>query len=426
MCYSPSLSLQVCTLLSVIPLATMCFHLYVHYTSEEHDSRPLSLLNPVTAYVARNPYSERKYEPCRYLCITEDIDPVYYCSWHKACCRLLVDEYRCASPVPEQCPNRTPYHHYETFEAEDQCRDEFEHFVNESPWFVALRNDVFRVGEELWLIQQEIEKKESRLHTQAGDREKSLNARRELVNVEARFDIMALYLGQLARIWDLNHEKGLSSPRPGRHADPDLAGYETEDMFLKVHGSAVPDDGRMKWPKWVAITDRGVLSVAAMRSSRTKVPLPANMLERHYPPKLGRVGVSLRGRVVSRMSIPATSFNPPPLDAEVMTMALPDPFGQIRSTVETGLMGRRRSRVSIPEDEDTPIPIGVKFRQPFRVRKRSLRTEKRIAAAREYVSVSPKTKVRYIIPSAGLGEEVKEEPTVAMGSKETCSDGRRR
>lgn len=62
-------------------------------------------------------------------------------------------------------------------------------------------------------------------------RRKVTDVDRRYVEAGRTYRTIALYLGQLAQVWDRNAAYGLCPPRPGRHPDPSLPwpGYARVD-----------------------------------------------------------------------------------------------------------------------------------------------------------------------------------------------------
>ncbi|KAK8044335.1 hypothetical protein PG993_004359 [Apiospora rasikravindrae] len=269
----------------------MCLTLFTHHCSVGHETRPLCTLNPATNCTVSNPYAEPLRNPCLTPCSRVLVNFENHCGWHGRCCRL-VRTPMCGAFDPRHCPNNVAYHQRKepTATENDGENDmapplfpplpEF----NEELWFVALRWDFFQAGTDLHSVAERgphyaaaMDRAKAKSEAEDDDaaarrRESFQEARKGYVENHRKYQHMALYLGQLARVWDRNAKYGLCPPRPGRRPDPALA-----------------------WPAYAQVDpDQGVWSIGYelarnVASPAVKPPARQEVFERHYVPR--RVGV---------------------------------------------------------------------------------------------------------------------------------------
>ncbi|KAK9416967.1 hypothetical protein SUNI508_09206 [Seiridium unicorne] len=208
--------------------------------------------------------------------------------------------------LPERCPNSFSYHYrYDpaSWEAmHNETCPPFEHGVNEDVWFVALRWDLFCIGSEAADLEQRIIGLLNDLsNTQNAQEQPSSLASLEksLEIAQKQFRSTTLYLAQLAKTWDLNHDKGLCPNRPGRSSDPNgllMLSEDRGERFLEFSPSVflAPDKGAAKWPDPVQITAHGVPSVAAIWAERSGYRIAPGTVMSHYPPRLTYIGPPVR------------------------------------------------------------------------------------------------------------------------------------
>ncbi|KAK7943391.1 uncharacterized protein PG986_012504 [Apiospora aurea] len=271
----------------------MCLTLFTHHCSVGHETRPLCMLNPATDCTVRSPYVEPARNPCLAPCSGIVVDAASQCAWHGKCCRL-VRTPMCGAFDPGDCPNNVAYHQRkEPTTAADNDGDvemapppfpplpEF----NEEPWFVALRWDFFQAGTDLHSVAQRgphyaaaMARAKSKPSAEAADAAARRQgwfrqARRGYRENDSKYQHIALYLGQLARVWDRNAQYGLCRPRPGRRPDPALAwpGYARVD----------PDEG---------VWSIGFELARNVESPVVRPPEGMGVFERHHVPR--RVGVN--------------------------------------------------------------------------------------------------------------------------------------
>ncbi|KAK8015348.1 hypothetical protein PG990_008644 [Apiospora arundinis] len=273
----------------------MCLTIFTHHCPVGHETRPLSTLNPATAYTVFNPYAEPARNPCKTPCCNPmngaTINPEIRCFWHGDCCRLVLTQM-CGAFDRSQCSNDIPYHLRKELTAEGgeaaggipQVSDDEAPlpFLGEEPWFVALRWDFFMAGTDLhkagaWrthyaaALKRAKNKKDSlslpsplspskatewdddptcivvatgrilrdnttknKAMMMKSQREKK--AEKWYADTDRKYREKAHYLAQLAQVWDRNAAHGLCTPRPGRWPDAKLAwpGYACVDLELGV------------------------------------------------------------------------------------------------------------------------------------------------------------------------------------------------
>ncbi|KAK8053220.1 hypothetical protein PG996_012521 [Apiospora saccharicola] len=234
----------------------MCLTLFTHHCLAVHETRPLCTINPATDCTVLNPYAEPWRNPCPNPCIevvNVSANPGHACPWHGDCCRL-VRASMCGAFDPGHCPNDVPYHQRReptvgmVVEEADDLTQEVQFpplpVFNEEPWFVALRWDYFQAATDLYNVGARrtsyaaamkqardmmlppfctTKMNNKRDVSQAPRRKKVTGVDRRYLNAGRKHSTMALYLGQLAQVWDLNASYGLCPPRPGRNPHPSLA-----------------------------------------------------------------------------------------------------------------------------------------------------------------------------------------------------------
>ncbi|KAK7932174.1 hypothetical protein PG985_002886 [Apiospora marii] len=284
----------------------MCVTLFTHYCSAEHETRPLCTLDPATDCTVFNPYAEPWRNPCPTPCLGKggvlggDVSaiPGHRCPWHGDCCRIIRSSM-CGTFDPGQCPNDVSYHLRREptrgafgvgEEADDLTLTEFPPLpmFNEEPWFVALRWDFFQAATDLYnvgarrtsyaaavkqarnlLLPSCMTKKDRQ---RAPRRKKVTDVDRRYIETGRKYRTIALYLGQLAQVWDRNAAYGLCPPRPGRQPNPSLA-----------------------WPAYAQVDpERGVWSIGYelarnVRNSVVKPPAHQELFAAHHFPH--RVGI---------------------------------------------------------------------------------------------------------------------------------------
>lgn len=277
----------------------MCLTLYAHYTSRRHDSRPFSLLNPTGNQAVRrantvsNPFADPPPLYCQFPCVTEPIDYHLQCPWHRGCCRLEEESW---CEAPSRCPNAVVSHFHPNVRWEDRDRAElpFRRFFAEQNWFVSLRGDLFQAASVLWETNQKIldlvsDIAEARRSASGRDRDPSgySSLRRALQAAERQFESDAYFLGQLARVWDLQHERGRCPVRPGRRIVAEASGGGFEQRHPRADGRRTVPRNEVPWPDWISVGDEGVPSVASLRAAERGEALAPGEFGRHYPPRPG-------------------------------------------------------------------------------------------------------------------------------------------
>ncbi|KAI5856159.1 hypothetical protein GGS23DRAFT_601268 [Durotheca rogersii] len=253
----------------------MCLRLTVHHTSRRHDTRFLSIINPVTGYTVHSPWQEpyQTLQVCDYPCVVEKIPVEEHCLWHGHCCRLHTT-YLCQQDVGI-CAVWVKYHHfvfdedeYHDDEHHDEHHDEHDRKIpNDLPFLGAyLRYGaclqlvpwLFKAGVELCLADTYRAQISRELAGAILDRGADAAEKRMLLESRLRhFEIVMAYardcLGQFARLWDAETARRALPPRPGAAADPEQSAVVSELMRLDVESWAQRDVGVVPWPDYIKI-----------------------------------------------------------------------------------------------------------------------------------------------------------------------------
>ncbi|KAI1637740.1 hypothetical protein F4809DRAFT_660814 [Biscogniauxia mediterranea] len=161
----------------------MCITLYIHNTTRRHDTRFLSVLNPVTGYTVYSPFQDPYVKPSPCECPIPHTQPGHphpdvpapheVCLWHAPCCRLeIIDLCRRTNSChdgrdsQESCWTWTKYHHFcETPQGRDDRSFLRDYFLLSQPHdnaFLPFAAHFFKAGVELALA--------NRYHAQAARR----------------------------------------------------------------------------------------------------------------------------------------------------------------------------------------------------------------------------------------------------------------
>ncbi|KAI2617880.1 hypothetical protein GGR54DRAFT_201814 [Hypoxylon sp. NC1633] len=237
----------------------MCFHVISHHTSSEHDTRFLSIINPVTGYTVYSPFQEPYTgQRCTYPHIVAPIHPVPVCPWHPGCCRLT--ENVICHGDPNVCATRVRYHHYVDEEKGEINDLSFLHaYLSWDPSNLLIPAWFFKAGVELGLADMYKNQTLRRLDQLNGA---GLYAaeRASLEPHLARYSNMLTCaqetLGQFARLWDEKSEQGFLPPRPGKHPDPVQNVYSSAALNLRVGTWAKTDTNAFPWPQLVELWPR--------------------------------------------------------------------------------------------------------------------------------------------------------------------------
>ncbi|KAI0399788.1 hypothetical protein F4802DRAFT_602669 [Xylaria palmicola] len=236
----------------------MCLHVYLHHTSEEHDERFASVLNPATGYTVLSPFQQPSRNPCRSPCIKGPRRAFYQpCPWHGGCCDLSEHEVCRHGIGGGSCGTRVSYHYF--MSEADPSFDPgmlLQAYLADDDTFLPLVVRLFKAGAEFHLAMgkiQELQTSHNQLH--------ALNLSDHLAAVKkasiaSRFNhyqyiklITAAYLAQIAIHWDAKAAQGAWPQRPGREARPEANKYNPSDFYLETVSRGKADvDPRRPWP----------------------------------------------------------------------------------------------------------------------------------------------------------------------------------
>ncbi|KAI2466281.1 hypothetical protein F4781DRAFT_357269 [Annulohypoxylon bovei var. microspora] len=241
----------------------MCFDLYLHNTSREHDTRHLSIINPVTGYTVYSPWQDPyPCPPCDYPHTFEPVPPPQACPFHPRCCRLerhFVCRFKDGS-----CQARVKYHHF-VDEENGETRDTsfLSAYFGYNPSLLFLAAWFFKAGVELALADRYRSQISQRL-AELAERENGQG--HDMVDPAERIDLEAQFarfsytitcsrevLGQFATLWDLNTGPGALPPRPGSDPDPGRNASLSLELGLRVDGWVQRDGSQFPWPMLIQV-----------------------------------------------------------------------------------------------------------------------------------------------------------------------------
>ncbi|KAI1204178.1 uncharacterized protein F4807DRAFT_465905 [Annulohypoxylon truncatum] len=241
----------------------MCFDLYVHNTAREHDTRHLSIINPVTGYTVYSPWQDPYMSPpCDYPHILEPIPPHQSCPFHPRCCRLqrhFVCRFKDGS-----CQTQVKYHHFvDEASGETNNTSFLSAYFGYNPSLLSLAGWFFKAGVEFALADKYRSQISQRL---AGMVERDNGQARDMMDLTERTDLEARYshltyvincsrqvLGQFAMLWDLNTGPGGLPPRPGGNPNPEFNAPLSRRLNLRTHGWVKRDDSPFYWPQLIQL-----------------------------------------------------------------------------------------------------------------------------------------------------------------------------
>ncbi|KAI1654946.1 hypothetical protein F4813DRAFT_392197 [Daldinia decipiens] len=247
----------------------MCLEIYVHCTTREHDTRRLSVLNPITGYTVYSPWQEPHNMICDYPHITEQIDVNQRCHWHPRCCRLEHHRW-CWS---DNCSLWSKYHHF-VDERNGEIKDIsfLGIYKGYNPTNLFLAGWFFKSGVELWFSNHHLGN--SPIIVEGSSYAAGLaNAgwlRTRLVEIAT---MATECLGQFAILWDLNSGPGALPPRPGCEADPRLNERLSRVLCLRVAESGrFLDTSPVPWPHYIQLWDKFRAGIVPLRDDPYTVP----------------------------------------------------------------------------------------------------------------------------------------------------------
>ncbi|KAI1453355.1 hypothetical protein F4805DRAFT_478606 [Annulohypoxylon moriforme] len=237
----------------------MCFDLHIHNTPREHDTRHLSIINPVTGYTVYSPWQDPYTSPpCDYPHLLEPIPPHQFCPFHPRCCRLerhFICRFRDGT-----CRTQVKYHHF-VDDANDETNDAsfLSAYLGYDPSLLLIAAWFFKSGVELALADKS-RSQISQLLTELAERDNSQGY--NIVNSTRRTELESRYahltyiiscsrevLGQFATLWDLNTGPGALPPRPGSHPDPECNAPLSRRLKLRTDRWVKRDDSQFSWPQ---------------------------------------------------------------------------------------------------------------------------------------------------------------------------------
>ncbi len=273
----------------------MCIHLFNHHTTPEHESRWVSVINPVTGYAVSSPFQHPRYMTCEAPCIREAILLSQRCEWHQSCCRLYCQILPCQAPVQCMSP-RICLHLYEG-EYEKLPLGFLDHLQTCDPLLLDTLSQLFLCGIELSLANlfgQQLTYILTEPSRELSPSSRSyLEWRRDLFR--GVVDMNEEHLGQLARFLDLCGETTTGSgsyfpPRPGRERRPELNGLGPTAgfPFLRAVSWAGEDGGPVPWPDGVSLWPDLAALIRRFSGASNFVPWAGGL-----PIRLGNTTVSV-------------------------------------------------------------------------------------------------------------------------------------
>lgn len=227
----------------------MYIDLFIHNTTEHHESRWVSVINPATGYAVRSPFQHPFYKTCEIPCIQDPILPSQRCEFHQSCCRL--DHQRI--PYFDVGNGARPIIclHLYADEFEKLPAGFLDYLQSCNPLFVDTLTLLFLTGIELslsTLFQQQLKTilANPSLNTLSPIDRDYMEMRAGCFGQYA--NKIEEFLGQLARFYDINNETGTFLPRPGREPQPELNILGPHFSFLKVASWLGPDTSTIPWP----------------------------------------------------------------------------------------------------------------------------------------------------------------------------------
>ncbi|KAI0880003.1 uncharacterized protein GGS22DRAFT_198418 [Annulohypoxylon maeteangense] len=241
----------------------MCFDLYVHNTVREHDTRHLSIINPVTGYTVYSPWQDPQMSPpCDYPHILDPIPPRESCPFHPRCCRLqrhFVCRFRDGS-----CQTQVKYHHF-VEETNDETKDTsfLSAYFGYNPSLLLIAAWLFKSGVEL-AIADKHRSQISQLLAEMAESDNSQGCKAidsvQQAKLEARYARLTYIItcsreviGQFATLWDLNTGPGALPPRPGSHPNPESNEPLSRRLNLRTDRWVKVDDGKFSWPRLIQL-----------------------------------------------------------------------------------------------------------------------------------------------------------------------------
>ncbi|KAI0601205.1 hypothetical protein F4775DRAFT_607349 [Biscogniauxia sp. FL1348] len=250
----------------------MCISLYIHNTSLRHDTRFLSVLNPVTGYTVYSPFQDPCVKPSPCECPIPHTQPGHphpdipapheVCLWHAPCCRLEIikichrtNNRHVAGDDRASCQTWTKYHHFcETPQGRNDRGFLREYFLLSRPHddaFLPFVAHFFKAGVELALA--------NRYHAQAARRLRDADVllglpvpeKQALMQQAVYFDRVSRcaveVLAQFALLWDARSAGAGWPARPGRARYPAL-NAATDKLTLRPANWARDDVAPVAWP----------------------------------------------------------------------------------------------------------------------------------------------------------------------------------
>ncbi|KAI1388079.1 uncharacterized protein F4822DRAFT_301506 [Hypoxylon trugodes] len=315
----------------------MCFDLYVHYTTTDHDTRCPSIVNLGTGYVVRSPFQDLNVYNvpptiagrCMYPHIMDTISPHQFCPDHPGCCRLercLV----CRFSV-DTCKTRVKYHHFVFSDTIDEETDIsfLKRWLGDNPSLLYLVAFFFKAGVEYQLADLALEDVLRRIEMTW--RQGYDPAAAELIRLEAertRYVAMKEYaaecLGQLALLWDFNTGEKRLPRRPGSwDNDSHDAKYSRRLRLTVMNFWKKEEKSSIQWPFIIDLIpffrDTGRLVVYEDPSNVSQGLRPESNKDIYYPIfglecfNFLRLGPLAQGYpMVMVRTTPQTSRSPPP------------------------------------------------------------------------------------------------------------------
>ncbi|KAI1469000.1 uncharacterized protein F4812DRAFT_353973 [Daldinia caldariorum] len=282
----------------------MCFTVYIHHTTSEHDTRHLSIINPVTGHTVYSPWQRPYYTKCEHPHIVGPIHPGEHCKWHPGCCRLECRKW-CWT---KGCKVLAEYHHFVDKEKGEVNDTSFlQQYMGRSVDRLWIAGHFFKNGVELHMARHFI--KESRRIIKESPNPLDVTRSiwlKERTSADEQLAIAGL--GQFALLWNMNVGFGGLPPRPGFEPDPRRNGDIERLLGLRVvpvpDSEVVVDTNDIKWPYYVKleqqyqagiepIPDIPVIVPSIVKGTRLESlvdPMPSAQFSGSHTLKTGSVG----------------------------------------------------------------------------------------------------------------------------------------
>ncbi|KAL7622627.1 hypothetical protein AAE478_008140 [Parahypoxylon ruwenzoriense] len=353
----------------------MCFKFSIHHTTRKHDTRFLSIVNPITGFTVFSPWQEpyKSYRTCDYPCVVGHIPLNEQCSCHWGCCRLVVKEF-CRGDA-STCGDWVKYHHF-VFDGEPETgyEDFLRVYVNSDKNALKLIGWTYKAGVEFALADMYRAQAARRL-AQAG----MYGGRNAIDAVEGnilqeRIDHFSNVvvcatecLSQFARLWDVMSERLLLPPRPGAHPDQEQSAAVMRKWGVEVGTWARHDAGIVLWPNDVELWPGLRAGLLPFGDDPAMVPwLMAPGADGVFQPPLAapasfpELSLNPQPMLVTAQQIPQLSFDP--TVSMVQTAFSPDalpppvlsPFPQSPMDSQPSWIGRITPSTSSTETSPSP------------------------------------------------------------------------